>query len=367
MIENCKIAVVGGAGFLGSHLVNHLIDDRGCSVTVVDNLVTGRREFIHPKADFVHHDITKSEQRLKHIFDGHQYVFNYAAMPYIPVSFARPLHVFEINATGAIQVINAAQEAGCKGILQVSSAEIYGGVVGAPPDGIAPFGNERKIDEQEFVIPHSTYGAAKVAVDYYCQTAWRERRTPVIALRQFNCVGERETHPYIVPEIIGQLAKQFRDTPFKECPRCAAKPGMPRLCDSCLKRRTECHKTSSVPGVVKLGNNSFRDFLYAGDAVRAAVRLLENGAYGEVYNLGSETGVKMYDLAVRIGKLMGFESVEVQQDSARVRPWEIWHLQSDNTKIINDIGENVVNTPLNVALKKTIDWYTSNGSKWPWE
>lgn len=363
-IKNCRVAVVGGAGFLGSHLVNHLIDDRQCEVVVVDNLVTGRREFIHPKAEFVHHDITKSEGRLRAIFAGCKFVFNYAAEPYIPVSFARPLHVFETNATGAIQCINAAQEAGCEGILQVSSAEIYGHAGGSERE-MSMLGC--KISELFNVTPHSTYGAAKAAVDYYCQTAWRERQTPVITLRQFNCVGERETHPYIVPEIIGQLARQFKDTPFEECPKCDAKPGMPLLCESCLKRRTECHTTSSVPGVVKLGNNSFRDFLYAGDAVKTAVELLERGQFGEVYNLGSETGVQMYDLPHIIGRLMGFKSITVEKDPVRVRPWEIWHLQSDNTKLRKCLGVWKNSTPLEEALKKTIKWYQENGSRWPWE
>jgi nucleoside-diphosphate-sugar epimerase len=122
---------------------------------------------------------------------------------------------------------------------------------------------------------------------------------------------------------------------------------------------------------VRLGNNSFRDFLYAGDAVRIAVELLERGQFGEVYNLGSETGIKMYDLAKLIGKVMGFSDVRVERDEARVRPWEIWHLQSDNTKIrsVWSAGETYHSriTPLEDALSKTVDWYNANGRKWSWE
>jgi nucleoside-diphosphate-sugar epimerase len=334
-IRDCNVAVVGGAGFLGSHLVNHLIEDRGCRVLVIDNLVAGRREFVHKEANFEHHDITGSEEHLRRLFDDCEFVFNYAAYPYIPVSFARPIHVCNVNFFGAMKVINAAQEAGVEAILQVSSAEIYGGYEG----------KTEKCDETTIVSPHSSYGVSKAAVDNWIQVRWKEAKTPCIALRQFNCVGERETHPYIVPEIIGQLSKQDGHAPVK---------------------------AGGQIGTIRLGNNSFRDFLYAGDAVRIAVELLERGVYGEVYNLGSETGIKMYDLAKLIGKVMGFADVKVELDEARVRPWEIWWLQADVTKIrtaVNPMGNsaNFKITPLEEALRRTVKWYESNGRKWPWE
>src|SRR3990167_297304 len=361
-IRDCNVAVIGGAGFLGSHLVNHLIEDRGCKVSVYDNLCAGRREFVHKDATFIYCDITKSEGFLSRSFkqQGVQFVFNYAAWPYIPDSFQRPLHVFEVNATGAMNVIDAAQEAGVEAILQVSSAEIYGNgqlrhLSHKHDKGLTTV---HSINEDASVIPHSTYGVAKAAIDYYVQARWREAKIPCIALRQFNCVGERETHPYIVPEIISQLSQPFRQVA----------PGL------------SVSQKLTVP-TVRLGNNSFRDFLYAGDAVRVAVELLERGQFGEVYNLGSETGIKMYDLAKLIGKAMGFAEVKVERDEERVRPWEIWHLQSDNMKIRNVVNESwfsnptkqVLSTPMNnlvlldESLRRTIKWYESNGRKWAWE
>lgn len=345
-IRGANVAVVGGAGFLGSHLVNHLIDDRECDVLVLDNLCVGRREFVHPCATFHHCDITKSEAHLRNVFNENeiQFVFNYSAWPYIPDSFQRPLHVFEVNATGAMNVINAAQEAGCDGILQVSSAEIYGDAgtikTGLKSGTAQEVWDQRetelhpKINENFDVRPHSTYGVAKAAVDYFCQTAWKERQTPVIALRQFNCIGERETHPYIVPEIISQVHAE-------------------------LSLGKSMH-----PRDVFLGNNSTRDFQYAGDAVRMAVELLEKGQFGEVYNMGSEDSIKMYDLAVKIGKLMGCE-VRVNEDKTRRRPWEIWFLQSDNSKLYSVI-ETRPKVTLDEALQKTINDFHTNGDKWSW-
>lgn len=365
-IRDANVCVVGGAGFLGSHLVNHLIDDRNCDVLVLDNLCAGRREFVHPEATFFHCDITQSEEYLRKQFRrcGVQFVFNYAAHPYVPDSFARPKHVFEVNATGAINVINAAQEAGVKAILQVSSAELYGsaGKFWMSGNPIVEEDYTYKIAEGHPVVPHSTYGAAKAAVDYYCQSAWRERKTPVIALRQFNCIGERETHPYVVPEIISQLMIQTKN--FVWCPG-----------DLCISVATDKAQKEIIP-TVKLGNNSFRDFLYAGDAVRIAVELLERGSFGDVYNLGSETGIKMYDLAKLVGKLMGFSDVKVEVDESRKRPWEIWSLLADNTKInsvlkacghLTKCAEDSKLTPLEEALKRTIAYYEQSGRKWCWE
>ena len=315
-IRGVNVCVIGGAGFLGSQLVDHLIEDRNCKVIVLDNLITGLKKHINQGALFKWFDIRDDENELAKIFTDNdiQYVFNYAAEPYIPECFERPMHFFDINATSVLRVLNACQKASIKGLLQVSSAEIYGDMTG-------------KITEKDHIVPHSTYGVSKVAADGLVQVRWREGGVPAIAMRQFNCVGERETHAYVIPEIIHQLDKS---------------------------------------NSINLGNNSFRDFQYSGDAVRMAVELLERGEFGEVYNMGSEGGIKIYDLAHLIGKLMGHEEVVINVDQARVRHWEIWHLQSDNTKLYSVIGQKTP-TPLEDALKRTIDYYYKNGKSWDWE
>jgi nucleoside-diphosphate-sugar epimerase len=312
-ISNSKVCVMGGAGFLGSHLVDHLIEDKNCEVLVLDNLITGLKKHINPRAGFEWFDIRDDENSLSKILENNNidYVFNYAAEPYIPECFERPMHFFDINATAVLRVLNACQKAKIKGILQVSSAEIYGAMKG-------------KIKESDPVEAHSTYGVSKLAADGLVQVRWREAEVPAISMRQFNCIGERETHEYVVPEIISQL------------------------CDG---------------PTVNLGNNSFRDFQYAGDAVRMAVSLLECGNFGEVYNMGSQEGIKIYDLAHLIGEILGYESIEINVDQARVRPWEIWHLQSDNTKLFEciEVSPKVL---LREALERTINYYKTNGKKW---
>ena len=315
-IKDTNVCVIGGAGFIGSHLVNYLIEERNCKVLVLDNLITGLVKNVNPKAQFKWHDIRDNENELtKFLVDNEiEYVFNYAAEPYIPECFERPMHFFDINATSVLRVLNACQSANVKGLLQVSSAEIYGDMKG-------------KITESDPVEPHSTYGVSKLAADGLVQVRWKEAKVPAIALRQFNCVGENETHEYVIPEIISQLSKS---------------------------------------NSVNLGNNSFRDFLYAGDAVRMAVELLEKGQFGEVYNMGSEDGIQIYDLAHLIGKLMGYEEIIINIDQSRVRPWEIWHLQSDNTKLYSVI-ESKSTTSLEDALNKTIKYFYANNERWNWK
>lgn len=348
-IRNVPVAVVGGAGFLGSHLVDHLINDRLCDVLVIDNLVAGARKFVHPKAKFEHADIAQSEGHLYRLFKDNdvRYVFNYAAYPYVPDSYARPIHVFMVNAIGAMNVINAASEAGAQGILQVSSAELYGGPRYSMFDG--PPASANRLTEESEVSPHSSYGASKAAIDAWVQVRFRESKAPCIALRQFNCVGERETHPYVVPEIISQL-NSFRE-------------GMGN------------HKPLHGP-TISLGNNSFRDFLYAGDAVRMATELLEKGQFGEVYNLGSESGENVYDLAyiiydewVRVidqaEEYRGLP-LNVVEAPARKRAWEIWRLQSNNAKIHSVISARPM-VSLREAIRRTIEYYKAAGYRWVWE
>lgn len=334
-IRNANVCVTGGCGFLGSHMVKALIEERGCNVMVIDNLCAGRREFLHHKAKLEHADITTSESYLLRLFRHYQtqYVFCYAASPYVPMSFERPAHVCMTNFVGAMNTINAAHEAGVTGILQVSSAEIYGEDQnqGSTNGGHTTWtGN---IKENFPVTPHSSYGASKAAIDFYVQCRWWEAGVPCIALRQFNCLGERETHPYVVPEIISQL--------FHVPPR---NGGLS----------------------VRLGNNSVRDFLYAGDAVRTAVELLEKGQFGDVYNLGSERGVKIYDLAQMCANAVNAGRIHIVEDDSRRRPKEIWHLQSDNAKI-NRVVESRPVVTLEQAIEKTVNWYLHNGKKWCWE
>jgi UDP-glucose 4-epimerase len=317
-IRGCPVAVIGGAGFLGSHLCEHLLTERGCRVVVIDNLSIGRMEHVHPDAVFEKYDITGSEEGLQRLFEKHRirYALNYAAVPFVPSGFTRPLPTFEVTAAAVLKVLVACERAGVEGLLQVGSGEIYGNSHGS-------------IGEDDVPEPHSTYGVSKLAADGLVRVRWKEAGTRAMVMRQFNCYGPQCTWPYVIPTIISQLA---------EGP------------------------------VVFLGNNSRRDFQYCGDAVRMAVELLECGDWGGVYNMGSESSVLIFDLAQLIGKLMGHDEVRIEVDPARVRPKdvEIWHLCSDNAKLYGAIKRRP-ETPLEEGLRKTIDAYHRAGKRWAFQ
>lgn len=324
-IAGSKVCVVGGAGFLGSHLVNKLVE-LGCEVSVADDLSVGRKDFVNPKARFIFKDITDpNPEHLRRAFYGIDYVFNYASIPYIPDCFERPVDVVNVNTVGALRVIEAAHKAGVKRILQVSSAEVYGNSAT----------EEELIESQCSIDPVSTYAISKAAIDRLCQCRHDEAGVPVIVLRQFNCVGERETHRYVIPEIISQVhrAPTF-DKGWME---------------------------------IKLGADTKRDFLYAGDAVTMAIDLLENGELGEVYNLGSENNISIYDLARLITSIMRPQSkLRIDQEKSRLRPNDIWELKSNNEKIYKDISSRPT-VDLRKALEKTIFYYQTCNHNWGWE
>ena len=308
-----RYLIIGGAGFIGSHVVESLLAG-GHDVTVLDNLVSGAREFVPPRAKFIWGDIRSKEDldrvgKKEATFDR---VINLAAQPYIPNCYDDPELFFETNANGTLNVLRFCEKYGVGKVLQYASAEEYGTQKG-------------KIDETVAVHPQSTYGVSKVAADYLCSVRHRESGLHAIALRQFNCYGPRETHEYVIPEIISQLA---------------AGPS------------------------VKLGNIfAERDFLYVADAAEYAIELLEKGAAGEIYNLGAGDCISIGDLAHLIGTLMGHANIEIVVEQARMRPWDIERLQSDNAKI-HGVVEYRPKTPFESGLELTIADFKQNGFHW---
>lgn len=304
-----KYLIIGGAGFIGSHVVRALVS-KGHEVVVLDNLTTGRRDFVPEGAVFEWCDI-RVPKDLERAFKKHpaDRVINLAAQPYIPECYEDPELFVETNAIGVLNVVRACEKFGIKRMLQYASAEEYGTQKGKIHEGVA-------------VHPQSTYGVSKVFADYLCRVRNRESGIDAISLRQFNSFGERETHEYVIPEIISQLDKGPK---------------------------------------VRLGNvKAERDFLYAGDAAEYAIELLEKGQGGEMYNLGSSECISIENLAHLIGRLMGYERVEIEIDPKKLRPWDIERLESDNTKI-HSLVEYRPKTSFEEGLKKTIAYYKEHG------
>jgi dTDP-glucose 4,6-dehydratase len=303
-----KYCVIGGAGFIGSHIVDALIK-KGNEVVVMDNLISGCKDFINKEALFEWGDI-RNKQDIERVFSKYAFdrVINLAAQPYIPMCFDDPELFFETNANGVLNVLMACERHKVERMLQYASAEEYGT-------------QKEKINEDVAVRPQSTYGVSKVAADYLCQVRNKESGVKAISLRQFNCYGPRETHEYVIPEIISQLSESYK---------------------------------------IRLGNiKAERDFLYVEDAAEYAIELLEKGVPGEIYNLGSSECISIEELANRIGDIIG-SKVEIGLNPDKLRPWDIERLEADNTKI-HSVVEYRPQTSFDEGLKKTIDYFNKYG------
>jgi dTDP-glucose 4,6-dehydratase len=314
-----KVLVTGGAGFIGSTLVRHLLKE-GANVLIYDNFVSGdvaNLKDVQGQVEVLEGDILDPELEQTFRQHGVEVVFNLAAEPYIPHCYDRPRKFFEVNATGAMNVMLACKRAGVERILQYSSSEVYGTARYVP------------MDEHHPLRPCSTYAVSKLAADRLCYSLHKEQNLPIIILRQFNTYGPRETHPYIIPELITQLSNGHR---------------------------------------LKLGNlKARRDLTYVDDAVSGAIGLMKcDAAVGKVVNLGQGRDWSVEELAGIIARLMGHQSVKMEVQQMRLRPMDVERLNCSYFKAMTLFGYRP-KIALEEGLQRTIDWYHHNGSRWVWE
>lgn len=231
-----QVLVTGGAGFIGSHLVEALLA-RGDSVRVLDNLSTGKRENVPEGVEFCKADIRCPIGELAGTFNGVETVYHFAANPSVKASVEDPREAHDVIAGGTLNMLLAAREYGVKRFVQASSCAVYGNSA------------RSAAEESDYLWPDSPYGASKAAAELHCR-AMAFDFDSVISLRLFNVWGERQEGGSIVPAI----------------------------------RRS---KKSGEPLAV-YGMLNERDFIHVDDAVNAAVQLSEkhDDIYGEV-NIGS--------------------------------------------------------------------------------
>src|SRR3989344_4279859 len=172
-----KYIVTGGAGFIGSHLVDALIE-RGDEVVVIDNLYAGKKENVNPKAKFHKIDIRAIDKLLK-VFEGADGVFHLAAIPRVPISVEDPVTTNEVNAGGTVNVFSAAREAGVKRVVFASSSSVYG--------------NQNRLPLVETMIPKpvSPYGLQKLIGEEYARLFKELYDFSIISLRYLNVYGPR--------------------------------------------------------------------------------------------------------------------------------------------------------------------------------
>lgn len=266
-----RCLVTGGAGFIGSHLVQALLA-AGSEVVVLDDLSTGRTENIapvqnHPQASFVNGSVL-DEDLVDRCAAGCAHIYHLAAAVGVKLVFDHPVRTIETNVHGTEAVLRAARKYGSK-ILIASTSEVYGK---DPRDRGGQFG-----EPDDLTLGTSLrwgYAASKALDEYLGRAYHREYGVPVVVVRFFNTVGPRQTGAY------GMV--------------------LPRL----VRQAVEGH-----PLTVYGDGSQVRVFLWVGDAVTAVVGLMRHPeAVGEIFNVGGVEPITIRDLAIRIKTLTASSS-----------------------------------------------------------
>jgi UDP-glucose 4-epimerase len=237
-----KVLVTGGAGFIGSHIVDQLIAD-GHQVVVIDNLSSGRREQVNKSASFHEIDLTSEQLTQVIIQERPQVIVHQAAQTRVDVSIDQPARDANTNIIGTINLLEGARQAGTKKIVFASTAAVYGNPSYLP------------IDEQHPVQPLSGYGAAKSAAEHYLQIYHYLYGIDYTILRYANVYGLRQD-----PRGEGGVVSIFIDKILH-----------------------------NQPVTIFGDGEQTRDYVYVEDIARANLLAIER-ANGEVINVG--TGVQ---------------------------------------------------------------------------
>ena len=267
-MNNRTVLVTGGAGFIGSHIVNALVHLGASKIRILDNLATGSISNIqslldkYPNIEFILGDVCNLET-CKEACSGIDIICHQAALGSVPRSVDNPLGSHTSNVTGFINILVAAKENGIKRIVYASSSSVYGT-------------NNKSIKiEEENGMPISPYAATKYIDEIYAYTFYKTYGLECIGLRYFNIFGPRQNPNGVYAAVI------------------------PRFITNILNE-----KQSTINGD---GNNS-RDFTYIDNAVQANILALtteDSKCFGQVFNVGTHNTLSVKDLYYKIKNIMG--------------------------------------------------------------
>jgi nucleoside-diphosphate-sugar epimerase len=304
--------VTGGAGFIGSHIVEELLR-RNETVKVIDNFSTGKRENTDPfqKAEVVETDISNSPN-LAQILKGVDFVIHQAAIPSVPKSIIDPVKSHQANVNGTLQLLIAARDAGVKRVVYASSSSLYG--------------DSPTLPKHEGMIPNplSPYGAQKLFAEMYCQVFTRAYGVETVSLRYFNVFGPRQD---ATSQYSGVLAL---------------------FIPAVLEGRR--------PTIYGDGKQS-RDFTYVKNVVEANLLACKaSGVAGQVFNVACGDRITVNSMLQQINKITGKDIAPVYGDA---RPGDIKHSQADITRARNLLGYEP-KISFEDGLRHTIEWYREN-------
>jgi UDP-glucose 4-epimerase len=299
-----RVLVTGGAGFIGSHIVEHF--QGRADVVVLDNLRSGFRKNLDVfQYRFIESSVTDTAA-VKEAIRGVDYIFHLAAMISVPESMQKPRECVEINTQGTLTVLEEAARAGVKKLCFSSSAAIYG--------------DNPRLPKTEDMLPEpkSPYAVTKLDGEYYCQMFHNEGWLKTACMRYFNVFGPRQD------------------------PKSQYAAAVPIFIDKALRNE---------PITIFGDGLQTRDFIYVKDVVAANVFLAERPELTGVYNVANGGTITIKELAEKIIALTGSTS-EIR--FASERPGDIKHSKAD-VKRINNCGFKAL-TLFEAGLNKTIKW-----------
>jgi UDP-glucose 4-epimerase len=279
-----KILVTGGAGFIGSHVVEHY--QSRAEIVVLDNLRTGHTENLRGMGCHFIEGSILDRPLLKKLMSGVDYVFHLAAMVSVPESMAKPRETVDLNVHGLLNTLEAAREAGVKKLVFASSAAVYGENPTQP-----------KVESQT-PDPRSPYAITKLDGEYYCGLYAREGWLPTACLRFFNVFGPRQD------------------------PNSAYAAAIPIFMDRARK---------GEPITIHGDGAQTRDFIFVKDIVGALSFVAGNNKAQGVFNVGYGKAMRILELAEEIITVTGSTS-KIHFEASR--PGDIRHSTSNPQKLM---------------------------------
>jgi UDP-glucose 4-epimerase len=291
-IVMAECLVTGGAGFIGSHLVEGLVS-RGHAVRVLDNFSTGSRENLapfHDRIELIEADLTDLDAVRTAARDT-EVVFHQGALASVPRSVADPLATHQACAGGTLNVLLAAREAGVRRVVYAASSSAYG--------------NSERLPKRETdpTLPLSPYAVAKLAGEQYCAAFSHVYGMETVRLRYFNVFGPR----------------QSPDSPYAAV--------IPLFIQAILTGRSP---------VIHGDGLQSRDFTYVDDVIQAnLLAATAPRASGKVYNIACGKRTTLLDLVARINALLGKDIPSLHDDP---RPGDVRHSQADISRARAELG-----------------------------
>ena len=286
--NHLKVLVTGGAGFIGSHLVDRLMLN-GYEVVVLDDLSTGTLQNLRqhqgkPNFHFVKGDI-RDTKTVEDAMADIEAVFHQAAITSVPFSLENPAVTREVNITGTLNLLKAGLAKGIKRFVYASTSAVYGEVARVP------------ITENVKPNPLSPYAKSKLAAETHCREFWRTQGLETVCLRYFNVYGPRQALGPYAGVIIQFL---------------------------------ECLRNNRPPTIYGDGLQT-RDFVYISDVIDATMIALDcKEAVGEVFNIGTSKATTINQLCEMLLRITG--KLSIRPTHTDPRPGDIRHSQADITK-----------------------------------